>query len=78
MKGANVKSLWPWLLTGFTIIAAIIVFVASPDMNTKSQLGDYLGGFASTVAFIWLIGGDGGQVLKCELSEKLISQDLTP
>jgi len=37
------------------VVVAVAVFLLSPDMATRSQLGDYLSGFASAIAFIWLI-----------------------
>lgn len=49
------KKAWAWILTTVVIVAAIGVFVLTPDMNTRSQLGDYLSGFAAAIAFIWLV-----------------------
>jgi hypothetical protein len=46
---------WPWILTGIMVIMSVILFILIPDMTSRSQLGDYLSGFASTIAFIWLI-----------------------
>lgn len=46
---------WPWILTGVALIAAVAVFWMAPDMGTRSQLGDYLSGFVSSIAFVWLI-----------------------
>ena len=43
------------MLTGAVLAAAIAVFALAPDMTTRSQLGDYLSGFANAIAFIWLI-----------------------
>lgn len=75
------KSSWPWILTIFAIAAAIFVFVFAPDMNTRSQLGDYLGGFASAIAFIWLIAayvqqGNELRLQREELSMQRTSLDL--
>ncbi len=52
---AETQVRWPWILTGVALVAALAVFLIAPDMTTRSQLGDYLSGFASTIAFIWLI-----------------------
>lgn len=45
---------WPWFLTAFAIVVAISIFILS-DMQGISQIGDFLSGFASVIAFIWLI-----------------------
>lgn len=45
---------WPGLLTACAIVAAILIFILS-DMQGISQTGDFLSGFASIIAFIWLI-----------------------
>jgi hypothetical protein len=54
-KGVIVKRCWPWVLTAVALLAGITVFFKTPDMNTRSQIGDYLSGFAGAIAFIWLI-----------------------
>lgn len=46
---------WPWALTIAALLGSIAVYVLSPDMTTRGQVGDYLSGFASAIAFIWLI-----------------------
>jgi hypothetical protein len=45
---------WPWLLTAVAIIVGILSFFLA-DMQGRSQLGEFLAGFASVIAFIWLI-----------------------
>jgi len=75
------KRSWPWILTGLMIAAAVLVFLLIPDMATRSQLGGYLAGTASTIAFIWLIAaylqqGNELRLQREELAMQRISLDL--
>jgi len=65
------------MLTIFAIVAAIFVFVIAPDMNTRSQLGDYLGGFASAIAFIWLVAAYVQQGSELRLQREELSMQRT-
>jgi hypothetical protein len=62
---------WPWVLTLVAAVAATAVFILSPDMATRSQLGDYVSGFASVIAFIWLVAAylQQGRELKLQRNE---------
>lgn len=55
MRNAGPRVWWPWALTAAVLLSAVVVYALSPDMNTRSQLGDYLSGFAGAIAFIWLV-----------------------
>lgn len=72
---------WPWILTGLMIVLAVLVFLYIPDMARRSQLGDYLAGTASTIAFIWLIAaylqqGNELRLQREELAMQRASLDL--
>lgn len=55
MKRANIEEWWPWILTGIVVIGGITSLALEPKLETLSQIGDFFSGFASTLAFIWLI-----------------------
>ncbi|MDD3847321.1 MAG: hypothetical protein PHC90_13310 [Syntrophorhabdaceae bacterium] len=72
---------WPWVLSGLIIVFAVLMFWCIPDMTGRSQLGDYLAGIASTIAFIWLIAaylqqGNELRLQREELALQRISIDL--
>jgi hypothetical protein len=69
--------LWPWILTFAAIIAAAFIFCLTPDMITRSQLGDYLSGFASAIAFIWLIAAYLQQGAELRLQREELSMQRT-
>lgn len=48
-------ALIPLLLTILVVIFAIVLFFLFPDMQTRSQVGDFVAGIAAAVAFVWLI-----------------------
>lgn len=78
---AALKKHWALSLTVLVLVAAAVVYVAVPDMNTLSQLGGYLSGFASAIAFIWLIAvyiqqGSELQLQRQELSLQRNALDL--
>lgn len=69
--------LWPWILTFAAIIAAVFIFCLTPDMGTRSQLGDYLSGFASSIAFIWLIAAYLQQGIELRLQREELAMQRT-
>jgi hypothetical protein len=72
---------WPWALTAVVIVGAGLTFFLVPDMQTRSQLGDFLSGVAGTIAFIWLIAAyfQQGQELRLQREELALQrQALTP
>jgi hypothetical protein len=62
---------WVWGLTVLTIGGAGLIFFLTPDMQAISQLGDFLSGVASAIAFIWLVAAyfQQGQELRLQRQE---------
>ena len=46
---------WAWVLSVVVVILALGIFFFSPNVVTAGNIGDFLSGFASALAFIWLI-----------------------
>ncbi|UMA65399.1 hypothetical protein LVO79_02740 [Roseivivax marinus] len=56
---------WNWYLSGLLAVLALFFYTFLPDIESKAQHGDFVAGFASALAFIWLIASFNQQ--KAEL-----------
>ncbi|MEW5787394.1 MAG: hypothetical protein AB1899_06030 [Pseudomonadota bacterium] len=68
-------------MTAVAIGVAMVVYVLAPDMTTRSQFGDFLSGFGSAIAFVWLVAayqqqGRELQLQRHELSLQRAALDL--
>ena len=52
-----IRSTWHWFLTSLIVVIAVIVFLKSPDLHHAAEFGEFLAGFSSALAFLWLIIG---------------------
>lgn len=50
-----ISKYWLSLVTLIILLFAIFVFAISKTMNDAANVGDYLAGFAGSLAFLWLI-----------------------
>jgi len=46
---------WLWLFTTLILVVAGIVFAFSPSLSDSAQVGEFVAGFSSALAFLWLI-----------------------
>jgi hypothetical protein len=49
------KNNWIIILSGLIVLIAILVFLTSDTLDDAAKVGDFLAGFASSLAFLWLI-----------------------
>lgn len=77
MIGANISRAWPWGLTALVVLGAVAVSIGAPKVETLSHLGDFLSGFASTLAFIWLVAAYllQAQELRLQRSELTLQRE---
>ena len=73
----NTLGNWPWLLTGLVIFFAIILILKTKNLTTAANIGDFVAGFAATLAFIWLIAGFFQQRKELELQRNELSLQRT-
>ena len=48
---------WPWILTVVVAALALGVGISTSKWSDAANIGNYVAGFASALAFIWLIAG---------------------
>ncbi len=51
------KRTWPWVLTAVVLIAGAVLTFLLEGWPSAASVGDFVAGFASALAFIWLIAG---------------------
>jgi hypothetical protein len=50
-----IREHWFWFVTTIVLLLAAVVFVSSKSLEQASQVGEFISGFAATLAFLWLI-----------------------
>lgn len=77
MIRAKISRGWPWALTALVVVGAIATSVIAPKVETLSHLGDFFSGFASTLAFIWLVAAYllQAQELRLQRSELTLQRE---
>lgn len=68
---------WLWSATGILIFAGIIVLISSQNLEHAAQTGDYLSGFAGSLAFLWIIASfqQQGKELKLQRQELSLQRE---
>lgn len=51
------RKIWPWTLTAVLVTAAICAAVLAGSIESAAGMGSFVSGFASALAFIWLVAG---------------------
>lgn len=71
-KPNYIQKNWLWIITGLLILSSIAVIYFCKLQNA-SQVGDWLSGFSSTLAFLWIIAGFYQQSKELSLQRKELS-----
>ena len=57
VMGLFFSSRWHWIATALIVTIAVVVFRLSADLAHAAEVGEFIAGFSSALAFLWLIVG---------------------